>query len=141
MAAWKNVLNSAGQAAVVQSIDQSPEARTDFMRHLYQRFLGRNPQNGEEQGWGNALASETEEQVLAQFLASAEFYNLAQNLVSSGTPDERFIQAMYQLVLNRQASSTEVTLGGRPTDPRPRWRGHGFCGVGRVSHRYGDGAL
>jgi hypothetical protein len=30
-------------------------------------------------------------------------------VVSSGTPDERFIQAMYQLVLNRQASSTEVS--------------------------------
>jgi Domain of unknown function (DUF4214) len=109
LAAWKNVLASAGQAAVVTGIDESLEARMNFMRHLYQRFLGRNPQNGEDLGWVNALASETEEQVLTQFLASAEFYNLAQKLVSSGTPDERFIQAMYQLVLNRQASSTEVS--------------------------------
>jgi hypothetical protein len=73
------------------------------------RFLGRTPQNGEDVGWVNALASETEEQVLTQFLASAEFYSLAQKLVSSGTPDERFIQAMYQLVLNRLASSSEVS--------------------------------
>src|SRR5262249_24653004 len=109
LAAWKNVLASAGQAAVVTGIDQSLESRMNFIRHLYQRFLGRNPQNGEGLGWVNALASETEEQVLTQFLASGEFYNLAQTLVSSGTPDERFIQAMYQLLLNRQASTTEVS--------------------------------
>jgi hypothetical protein len=109
LTAWKSILGSAGPAAVVTGIDESLEARTDLIRHLYQRFLGRTPQNGEDVGWVNALASETEEQVLTQFLASAEFYSLAQKLVSPGTPDERFIQAMYQLVLNRLASSSEVS--------------------------------
>jgi hypothetical protein len=54
------------------------------------------------------LQTQTEEQVLSQILGSQEFYDRAQTLVSSGTPDERYVQALYQALLGRSASTDEV---------------------------------
>src|SRR5262249_10378321 len=85
------------------------EARVLFVRHLYERFLGRQAQNGEEMGWAVALFNgESEEKILTAFLSTSEFYNRAQQIVSSGTPDERYITAMYELLLNRQPTSEEM---------------------------------
>jgi hypothetical protein len=111
VAIWKNALHGpAGQAGVVQGIEQSPEARTLVVKQFYQRYLGRQAANGEEQGWVNALLhGQREEVVLAGILASPEFYARAQTLITSGTADERFVQAMYQFLLNRPASAAEVS--------------------------------
>ncbi len=67
---------------------------------------------GEEQPWVNILlAGQTEEQVLSQVLgdsAGSEFYNRAQGLVASGTADERYVKALYLVLLNRTPSDAEV---------------------------------
>ena len=90
---WVAVLNSAGQRAVVTDIEDSFEARDRVVQGWYQTFLGRAPRNGEENGFANLLATKTEEQVLSQILASNEFYARAQTLISSGTPDQRYVEA------------------------------------------------
>jgi hypothetical protein len=46
--------------------------------------------------------------VLSQILASSEFYARAQTLVSSGSADERYVEAMYQVLLGRTGSASEV---------------------------------
>jgi hypothetical protein len=75
----------------------------------YQNYLGRPAAGGEEMGWVNLLLQgNTEEQVLSQFLASPEFYTHAQTLSASGTPDERYVKALFQVLLGRAGSSTEV---------------------------------
>jgi hypothetical protein len=62
-----------------------------------------------EQGFVNLLhAGQTEEQALSFLLGSAEFFNRAQTLVASGTPQERFVQALYLLLLDRTAAPNEV---------------------------------
>jgi hypothetical protein len=111
VAAWKTVLDSpAGQAGVARGIELSPEARTLLVKQMYARYLGRQAVNGEEQGWVNALVGgQKEEVVLAGILASPEFYAHAQTLSASGTADQRFVQAMYQALLNRTAATPEVS--------------------------------
>jgi hypothetical protein len=76
----------------------------------YLTYLGRPAVDGEEQGWVKALLrGATEEQVLAGILGSAEFFNVAGNLGLPGTVDEQYIGALYSLLLNRTASSEEVS--------------------------------
>ncbi len=110
MAGWKEVLQGpAGMQGVVQGVEESLEGRTMFVRHLYQFYLGRDASNGEEQGWVNMLMSgASEEQVIAGIVSSDEFYQRTQSLVSSGTSDQRFVQALYQVLLNRTAGDAEV---------------------------------
>jgi hypothetical protein len=110
VAIWMNVLDQGGQQAVALGIENSAEARTLVVKNLYLHYLGRAAVNGEEQGWvGLMLRGESQEQVLAGILSSAEFYSRAQTLVTSGTPDERFVQALYQVLLNRAATAAEVS--------------------------------
>lgn len=45
---------------------------------------------------------------MSQILGGAEFYNRSQALVSSGTADERYVQTMYQVLLNRAAGSDKT---------------------------------
>jgi Domain of unknown function (DUF4214) len=109
LAAWLKVFQTSGQSAVATGIEQSLEARTDLVEEFYLRYLGRAALNGEEQGWVQLLMKgETEEQVIAGILSSSEFYTRTQTLISSGTPDQRYVQALYQLLLNRSASAGEV---------------------------------
>jgi hypothetical protein len=51
----------------------------------------------------------TEEEALATLLATPEFYSHAQNLIGLGTADERFVNALYFLLLNRIPISAEIT--------------------------------
>src|SRR6516165_1291704 len=64
----------------------------------------------EQQAWANALVSGalTEEQVLQDFLGSIEFYAYAQSVVPSGGGDQRYVRALYQLVLGRPATDSET---------------------------------
>jgi len=54
------------------------------------------------------LQGQTEEQVLSRILGSQEFFNHAQTLIASGTPQERLVQALYQLLLKRAGTAGEV---------------------------------
>src|SRR5262249_15528139 len=108
---WLPLLTSSGPAAVVAGIQRSAEARTFLVKGWYQTFLGRQAVNGEEQGFVSLLLSgQTEEQVLGGILGSQEFFNRAQTLIGSGTPDERFVAALYQLLLNRAAAPGEIAV-------------------------------
>jgi hypothetical protein len=107
---WIKVMQASGRQAVAIGIEDSLEARANLVKNLYLHYLGRATVNGEEQGWVRLLMNgETEEQVIAGILSSSEFYARAQTLVSSGTPDQRFVQGLYLVVLNRSATSSEVS--------------------------------
>jgi hypothetical protein len=111
---WVNgVLNAPGgsQQAVATAIAGSLEAEDHLVRSWYIAFLGRQASGGEDLGWAGMLQSgQSEEQVLGQILGDVrqEFYNRAQTLVASGTPDERFVTALYELLLNRVPVGTEL---------------------------------
>ena len=109
---WVHFMNSPGgsQALVARDIETSPEARDHLVKIWYQTFLGRAAAGGEESAWVHLLLIGTsEESVLSGMLGSAEFFNRAQNLIASGTSQERFVQALYSLLLGRTASPSEVT--------------------------------
>jgi hypothetical protein len=109
---WVNALvnHTLSPAAVAALVARSAEARTHLVRGWYQTYLGRQAQGGEEQGWVSLLLQgATEEQVVSGILGSGEFFNRAQTLSGSGTPAERYVKALYQLLLGRPGSAAEVT--------------------------------
>jgi len=113
---WVNLLNqgTATTAVVADRVVRSSEARDHLVKGWFQTYLGRAPLGGEELGWVSALLQgQTEEQVLSQILASDEFFADAQNLVATGTPQERYVEALYQLVLRRTGSGPEVAYWDR----------------------------
>ncbi len=112
VATWLNVLRGPGGAeVVVNGIVRSPEARTRLVDGWYQAYLGRPAVNGEEQGWVTALvAGASEEMVLAGILGSAEFRQRADGMTSSGEAQQRYVQALYWLLLERTGCAGE--LGG-----------------------------
>jgi hypothetical protein len=108
---WVNLLDSGtlDQAAVAAGVVHSHEAQTRVVTGWYQAYLGRLPVGGEEQFWVPQLAQgQTEEQVLGGILGSDEFFARAQTLVGSGAAPERYVQALYQQLLNRPGSAAEV---------------------------------
>ena len=112
---WVGVMNgSGGAAAAVAGIKGSPEGTGHLVGTWYQLYLGRAAVNGEEMFWADKLRQgQTEESVLSQILGEPtnhEFYSRAQTLEASGTADERFVQALYQVLLFRTASTTEVNF-------------------------------
>jgi hypothetical protein len=109
---WVSVYNSSGanaRNAVITSIERSSEARDHLVKSWYKAFLGRSAAAGEEMGWVNMLlGGATEETVLANILGTQEFFNRARTLVDSGSANERYVQALYQLLLGRSGSASEV---------------------------------
>jgi hypothetical protein len=105
---WEGVMKSGGRSAVLLGIEDSLEGRDAFVRQLYVHLLGRDAAGGEELFWVNQLlGGSTEEQVEAGILGSAEFRALAQGMGSASSADERFVQALYQTLLGRQAAPSE----------------------------------
>jgi hypothetical protein len=102
---------------VADLVQRSTEAFTCLVQAFYAHLLGRAAAAGEAGGWVSMLLNgQTEEQVLSAFLSTAEFYTRAGALVPAGTGDERFIRALYDLLLQRPASDAEVSgwLGALP---------------------------
>jgi hypothetical protein len=99
------------QKSVAAEIEASFEARERLVRTWYQTYLGRSAQNYEELGWANLLLTDVEEHVLSEILGAGEFFTHAQTLIASGTPEERFVKALFQLLLGRQGTSNEVAVG------------------------------
>jgi hypothetical protein len=108
--AWVPELSAPGGATIVATaIQHSPEARDYLVKSWYIAFLGRTAAGGEELPWVSLLLQgQTEEQVLSQFLATPEFFTHAQTLVSSGTANERYVQSLYLVLLNRTGSASEI---------------------------------
>lgn len=94
---------------VAEVVRETSMFLTRLMRSFYQRYLGRDPENGEEQGWVNMLmGGDKEENVLSAFLTTRAFAERADVLIETGTPDEKYLQALYQLVLDRSPSAAEM---------------------------------
>jgi hypothetical protein len=105
-------VQAAGDARllVADLIQRSTEVFTQLIQSFYALFLGREALAGEEQGWvGMLLAGRTQEDVLGAFLSTREFYDRAGSLVHAGTPDERYVQALHQVLLHRSAVPQEVS--------------------------------
>lgn len=107
---WLVAFNSGGSTAVASGIQDSHEARDHLVRSWYLTYLGRAANGVEEQVWVNLLAAESEEQVLGELLSDSghEFFSRAQRLISSGTADERYVEALYLVLLDRSPSAAEV---------------------------------
>jgi hypothetical protein len=112
---WVDLLNAPGgsQATVAAGIEYSLEARLRLVKTWYRTFLGRTAGNDEALYWAvkmQGAAPQTEEQVLSGILGSSEFSARAQTLVPTGSAPERYVQALYLLLLNRTAGADEVAF-------------------------------
>jgi hypothetical protein len=108
---WVAALNrgAMSQADVARGIASSIEAQDCLVNAWYVTYLGRQAQGGEEQYWVNQLAQgQTQEQVLSGILSSDEFFNRTQTMVASGTAEERYVQGLYQVLLNRSGTAADV---------------------------------
>jgi hypothetical protein len=114
---WVGLLPAGATAltpTVVSGIEGSFEAQDHLVKTWYVTYLGRQAQGGEEMWAVNMLRGDvntaplSEEQVLAKLLSGPEFATRAQMLIGSGTSDECFVQALYQVLLGRTASDAEV---------------------------------
>jgi uncharacterized repeat protein (TIGR01451 family) len=112
---WVKAMHAPGgsQSSVALAIEQSRDAREHLVRSWYVSYMGRPAINNEELSWVNLLMTGvSEEQALSQFLsdpARQEFYDRAQGLFSTGTADQRYVQALVVVLLDRQATSAEVS--------------------------------
>jgi hypothetical protein len=107
--AWVQLLATQGPLAVVSAIENSTEAKLDLVRQLYVHYLGRMPGNAEAMPWVIALQSGmTEEQAISAFLSSGEFAARAQQMFNTSGGNQSFVQALYQVVLDRSAGDLEV---------------------------------
>jgi hypothetical protein len=92
-------------AQVVSGIETSFEARDHLVGGWYLAYLGRPANGTEELGWVNELGTgASEEKVLGEILGDPlnhEFYDRAQARIPSGTADERYVEALYEVLLNR----------------------------------------
>src|SRR5262249_27047202 len=94
---------------VADLIQRSTEAFTRLVQGFFVVFLGRAALPGEESGWvALFLRGQTEEQVLAAFLSTADFYDRAGTLTRGGSGDERFVRALYRLLFERVPSDAEL---------------------------------
>ncbi len=109
LAGWQQFFNGHDQTAALQAILHSEEYFDDYVRFLYQTFLNRAPQGNEEMGWVHGLQNGmSQEQLLAQLLATPEFAARANGLTGGSNADQNFILAVYQLVLYRTPSTTDL---------------------------------
>jgi hypothetical protein len=116
VSSWSQVLVTQGQAAVVGAIEDSTEGRTNVVRQLYVHYLGRLPGDAEVAAWVIALQNGmTEGQLVQAFLGSSEFFSRAQLLANTGSADQNFAQALFQVALNRTPTGIEVTGFGFAT--------------------------
>jgi hypothetical protein len=109
---WAAMLGSGSSlATVADGILHSFEARDRLVKGWYQKYLGRPAVNNEELFFVNQLlAGQTEEQALSELFASSEFLNHAQTLSNAVSPQQGFVQALYQLLLNRTPAAADLVF-------------------------------
>jgi hypothetical protein len=97
---WVSLLNTQGQATVVNDILHSSEALGRIVDSFYLRFLGRAADPGGRAGWiGYLQSGGTEEALESQFVTSSEY-------LSHINVD--FVQSLYLNILGRPGSPAEV---------------------------------
>jgi hypothetical protein len=119
---WAGLDKSAGQVTVANAIAGSHEAHQRAVDDLYIKFLGRFANNsvvpvvnGEDAGAIAMLdnGTATLDQVEIGLLSSTEFFNRARGLARNvttpdlDTPSSNYVQALYEVLLGRQASAGE----------------------------------
>jgi uncharacterized protein YkwD len=106
---WINVIGNIGQLGVATAIAHSLEAHMHQVRAWYRTYVGRSPSDGEASGWAAALAvGATEEALIAGILGSPEFYAHAQKIIAAGSADDRYVAALYELLLKRTAAPADL---------------------------------
>ena len=107
---WLSLLHQpGGQAAVASGIAGSTEARDVLVKSWYVTYLGRPASGNEEHVWVNELITgQTEEQTLSQILGTPEYLSHAQSLITTGSSQERLVQSLFKLLLNRSAGTSDV---------------------------------
>ena len=80
---WQNVLASSNAMTVALDIESSTEYRSDLIAELYQDDLDRLPYSGVSYFLGLLAGGDTDEQVIAQLVGSAEFLADAEQLGGS----------------------------------------------------------
>jgi hypothetical protein len=106
---WVNLLPVIGQGGVASSISRSPEALTLAVDRFYITLLGRHAMASDEMAWVPLLQNGfTEEQVIAGIVSSPEFAGHANALIGGPNQDSNYVQALFQLLLLRTGSTTDV---------------------------------
>jgi streptogramin lyase len=103
---WFNVENQSGQAAVANGIQRSDEAHVRLVAGWYQSYLSRPADAAGLQFFVMLLRTGTEEQALADLLASTEYYNHALSVsgeAGGAASDRTFVQALFQQLLGHAA--------------------------------------
>jgi hypothetical protein len=102
---WVSLLVNSGRLSVASGIEHSFEARDRLVRTWYVQYLGRPAANFEEQGFVAALVGgATEEQVLSEFLGSADYFAHTPGIIGmTGTPasNQTYVMALFEQVLQR----------------------------------------
>ena len=97
---WVSLVNSQGQAAVVNGILRSSEGLGNIVDGFYLRFLGRQSDSNGRTSWDNFLQhGGTEEQLENLFLTSPEYV---------GHINTDFVQSLYINILGRTGTVSEV---------------------------------
>jgi hypothetical protein len=106
---WVSQLPNMGRNGVANAIIRSDEGYRRLVDGFYLQYLGRPADPGGETSWAHALEhGATEEQVIAGFLASPEYYDHATALASSLSPDANFVQSLYEQLLGRLGGASEI---------------------------------
>ena len=89
------------RTSFVQSLVDGTEYRSIQIQTWYQTYLGR-PTTTTEIHQSLAIWKQTNRdmKVLATILGKQEFYNITQKLITSGTPQQRYVEGLYKLVIN-----------------------------------------
>ncbi len=108
LASWVNVLHTSGRTAVVQALEDSAPGRDHLVQGWYQRYLGFKPAAGTDQFWVDQLTIHSEEEVLANFLASEGYAARASAAFGKVSSDEAFVRQLYLDLLKRGLSDGEL---------------------------------
>jgi hypothetical protein len=99
---WVTVLNSGGQAAVVQGIFRSTASLNRIVDGFYLKYLGRASDAGGRGYWvGHLQNGATLESIQAGFISSPEF-------ISSNNSD--YVQGLYRTFFNRTGTTSELAF-------------------------------
>jgi hypothetical protein len=97
---WVSIVNTQGQAAVVNDILRSPESLGRIVDAFYLRFLGRQSDASGRTSWVTFLQNGgTEEQLENAFLTSPEYL---------GHINTDFVQSLYINILGRTGAANEL---------------------------------
>ncbi len=123
---WSGQLDSGvPRSTLVNLIDHSAEYFGTIIQPAYVQFLGRAADQNGLAYWTNRLVDGmTDEQLEAEFIGSAEFYQ------NAGATDKGWVAALYQSLLSRPADPTGEAY----------WAGQLGDGVSRDSVAYGFAA-